>query len=108
MHDRLHVESGGPRSVRFDADFEDNSVFVHMSRLGGRNDCLAPEVGSFIQEVQVTVLDPSGGVPGFLYYRIPAFEEVGEVVSDFHSDIEVDWFLVVVEDRQPFVEAAAD
>jgi hypothetical protein len=101
-----HVQVGGPLAVRLDVHPEREPGFVHLARRRRRDPRLTVERLALVAEHQTVALD-AAVVGALLLQRVLDLEQVGEIAGGLHADLEIDRFLVVIEERELLVEAVA-
>ena len=102
-----HMQVGRPLLVGLHVDREGEAALVHGACLRGRDPGLAHVSLAAIPEHQPPVVD-AGEVLALLLEVVLDLEEVGKVAGGLDAHLEVDRLVVVIEDRELLVKAAAD
>ena len=104
---RDHVEVGCPLTAGLDMSGEGQAVLVDLRRRAGRDRGRTLKRLALVSEHQPLLLDPRGVAP-LLLECVLDLEQVGEVAGGIDADGEVDGMLVVIQDRELFVEPVSD
>ena len=101
------VQLGLPGGLGLQPHRERQAVLVHLGRGRRRDGGLSPERLPLVAEHEASAGDP-GVVLAFLLQRVLDLEQIREVATRIEANLEPYRLVAVIEDRQLFVEAAAD